>query len=116
MHCDFGMRNLLVRPEQGKWKVVALLDWEFAVAGSPVIDVGHFLRYELSDRPLLEQHFSRSFRNAGGKLPDDWRQLSRIVDLSALLETFTRAQLPEKVETEIAELIHATAEDLGPRL
>lgn len=111
VHCDFGMRNLLVRQERGTWKVAALLDWEFAVAGSPLIDLGHFLRYELSDLPLLEPHFSRSFRNSGGKLPHGWRQLSRIVDLSALLETFTRAQLPENVETEIAELIRFTAED-----
>lgn len=115
VHCDFGMRNLLVRPEQGKWKVVALLDWEFAVAGSPLTDVGHFLRYELGDRPLLEPHFSRGFREAGGKLPPDWRQLARIIDLSALVETFTRAELPENVETEIAELICATAEDRDPR-
>ncbi|MGE5322067.1 MAG: phosphotransferase family protein [Actinomycetota bacterium] len=116
VHCDFGMRNLLVRPEQGKWNVAALLDWEFAVAGSPLIDVGHFLRYELRDAPLLEPHFSDGYRNAGGKLPVDWRPLARIIDLSALAETFTRAELPENVEREVAELIHATAEDRDPRL
>ena len=30
----------------GRWAVAAVLDWEFAVSGSPLADVGHFLRYE----------------------------------------------------------------------
>ena len=46
VHGDFGKRNVLVREEQGRWKVAAVLDWEFAVAGSPLIDIGHFLRYD----------------------------------------------------------------------
>jgi len=116
VHCDFGMRNLLVRPEQGAWKMAALLDWEFAVAGSPLIDVGHFLRYESRNRPLLEPHFSDGFRRGGGKLPPDWRQLARIVDLSALVATLIRDELPRNVEIEIAELIRATAEDRDPQL
>ena len=116
VHCDFGMRNLIVRPEQGRWKVAALLDWEFAVAGSPLTDVGHFLRYELCGRPLLEPHFSEGFRHGGGKLPPDWRQLARVVDVSALVATLTRDELPQNVETEIAELIRATAEDRDPQL
>lgn len=69
VHCDFGLRNLLVREENGQWRVAALLDWEFAVSGSPLIDVAHFLRYELSASPLLEPHFSQGFLEAGGVLP-----------------------------------------------
>lgn len=114
VHCDFGMRNLLVREEQGKWRVAALLDWEFAVSGSPLIDVAHFLRYELRGSPLLEPHFSRGFLEAGGVLPSDWRQLCRVIDVSALVDTLVRAELPSDVEREIIELIHATIEDRDP--
>lgn len=31
VHGDFGKRNLLVRNILGRWRVVAVLDWEFAV-------------------------------------------------------------------------------------
>jgi aminoglycoside phosphotransferase (APT) family kinase protein len=44
VHGDFGERNLLVRRAARKWTVAAVLDWEFAVSGSPLTDVGHFLR------------------------------------------------------------------------
>jgi len=114
VHCDFGMRNLLVYQHEGKWKVAALLDWEFAVSGSPLIDVAHFLRYELRGSPLLEPHFSRGFLEAGGVLPLDWRQLCRVIDLSALVDTLVRAELPSDVEREIAELIDATVESRDP--
>ncbi|MGA2459249.1 MAG: aminoglycoside phosphotransferase family protein [Terriglobales bacterium] len=36
VHGDFGKRNLLVRSVGGRWVVVAVLDWEFAVSGSPL--------------------------------------------------------------------------------
>lgn len=115
VHCDFGLRNLLVREEQGRWRVAALLDWEFAVSGSPLIDVAHFLRYELKGRPLLEPHFSQGFLEGGGLLPEHWQQLCRVIDLSALVETLIRAELPVDVEKEIVELIHATVEHRDPR-
>ena len=41
VHGDFGGRNLIVRQRAGCWVVAAALDWEFAVSGSPLADVGH---------------------------------------------------------------------------
>ncbi len=35
VHGDLGKRNLIVRNSGGKWVVAAVLDWEFAVSGSP---------------------------------------------------------------------------------
>ena len=46
-----------------------MLDWEFAIAGSQLIDVGHFLRYETISAPRLEPHFSNGYLHAGGRLP-----------------------------------------------
>jgi aminoglycoside phosphotransferase (APT) family kinase protein len=40
VHGDLGKQNLLVRREQGQWRVAAVLDWELAVSGSPLADVG----------------------------------------------------------------------------
>lgn len=116
VHCDFGKRNILVRQVEGDWVVAALLDWEFAVSGSQLIDVGHFLRYERCSRPLVEPEFSRGFAEAGGELPEDWRRLARIIDCLALCEALTRDGIPEEFTSELAELIRATAEDRDPCL
>ncbi len=111
VHGDFNKRNLLVHPVGGRWKVAAVLDWEFAVSGSPLTDLANFLRYERAGRPLAEPYFSDGYRSAGGHLPDDWRQLAKIVDLAALCESLTHDQLPESVVAELVELVRATIED-----
>lgn len=108
VHCDFGNRNILVDRVNGRWQVVAVLDWEFALSESPLLDVGHFLRYERLDTPLREPHFSRAFVEYGGTLPDDWRRISQVVDLTGLVECMTHEQLPDEVAAEILELINST--------
>jgi aminoglycoside phosphotransferase (APT) family kinase protein len=110
VHGDFSRRNLLVEHLGGRWKVTAVLDWEFAVSGPPLIDVANFLRYERTSRPLAEPHFSAGYLQAGGKLPDDWRRLTRLVDLVALCEMLTRDLLPDAVVTELVEIVRATVE------
>ena len=114
VHGDFGRRNLLVRSVGGRWVVVAVLDWEFAVSSSPLADLGHFLRYERGSRPLAEPHFSDGYLHAGGRLPRNWRQLARLLDLTALCESLTHDQLPDTVVAELAELVRATVEDRDP--
>jgi fructokinase len=116
VHGDFGKRNLLMRLDAGKPSVAAVLDWEFAVSGSPLIDIGHFLRYESAARPQLEPHFSRGFSDAGGQLPLDWRQLARLLDLLALCESLTHADLREDVVGELVEIVRATIEERDPKI
>jgi fructokinase len=108
VHGDFNKRNLLVRPAATGWSVTAVLDWEFAVSGSPLGDIGNFLRYERASRPRAEPHFSAGYFRAGGRLPDDWRHLSRLVDLVALCELLTHDELPSKVVPEVLQLVRAT--------
>ncbi len=116
VHGDFGKRNLLVRRIAGRWVVAAVLDWEFAVSSSPLADVGHFLRYERASRPVAEPHFSEGYLHGGGKLPRNWRQLARVVDLTALCESLTHDDLPETVVLELLELVRATVENRDPQL
>jgi fructokinase len=108
VHCDYGKRNLLVRSCAGRWQIAAVLDWEFAVSASPLIDLGHMLRYEPVTRPLLEPHFSKGFTDAGGVLREDWRHLSKIFDLSALCEALTHDLLPPDIEAELVALVKAS--------
>ncbi len=116
VHGDYGKRNLLMRSMVGKWFVAAVLDWEFAVSSSPLTDIGHFLRYESASRPLAEPHFSSGYLDGGGRLPQNWRQLARLVDLSALCESLTQDHLPDTVVTELIELVRATVENRDPQL
>jgi aminoglycoside phosphotransferase (APT) family kinase protein len=115
VHCDFGGPNIVVRELGGRWRVAAVLDWEFAVSATPLIDVGHFLRYERASAPWREPHFSRAFVAHGGELPDDWRRLARALDLTALCEMLARERLPDAVARELTELVAATVEDRDPR-
>ena len=116
VHCDYGNRNIIVRHHSSGWRVAAVLDWEFAVSASPLIDVGHFLRYDRPGRPRVEPHFSRGFVQAGGSLPDDWQRLARTIDLSALVELLARERLPESLVPELIELVDATIEERDPAI
>ena len=109
-HGDFNRRNILVRQIAGKWRVAAVLDWEFAVAGHPLGDLANFLRYDSISHPVAEPHFSSGFLNAGGCLPQNWRRLAQLTDLAALCESLTHTNLPDDVSREIAELISATVQ------
>jgi aminoglycoside phosphotransferase (APT) family kinase protein len=108
VHSDFGGPNLLLRQSAGRWQVAAVLDWEFAFSGPPLCDVGHMLRYEHRDAPLIEPHFSTAFRDHGGTLPAGWRDLARAFDLTALCEFLARPELPADLLPEILALTLAT--------
>lgn len=110
VHSDFGGPNVILHKPSGEWQVAAVLDWEFAFSGSPLYDVGHALRYERADRPTLEPHFSTAYGAAGGRLPEDWRDLARTLDLTALTEILSRPALPETVVAEILDLIRHSIE------
>lgn len=116
VHGDFNKRNTLVECIDGQWKVAAVLDWEFAVAGTPLMDFGNFLRYERSARPQAEPHFSAAYLRAGGELPEDWRSLARLVDLVAMCASLAEDTLPEAVEVDLIELVRATVEERDPLL
>jgi fructokinase len=111
VHSDFGSPNLLLRPAGGRWTVAGVLDWEFAFSGPALFDVGHMMRYERRNAPRVEPHFSDAFRDHGGVLPANWRELARVLDLTALCEFLMRPQLPAEIVPEIVELTLATIED-----
>lgn len=110
VHADFGKRNLLMRCVDGNWTVAAVLDWEFACSGSPFADVGEFLRYERAAGPSIESNFVQGIRSAGVELPDDWRNLARLVDVAKLCDSLTRDYLPEEFAPELVELVGATVD------
>jgi Ser/Thr protein kinase RdoA (MazF antagonist) len=107
VHSDFNPKNLLVAQRDGRWRMAAVLDWEFAFSSSPLFDVGNMLR---DPRPAgFAESFVAGFRAGGGELPPDWRRLSQALDLYALAEFLTRPvghRYFGKAVRRIRELVH----------
>ena len=88
VHADYNPKNLLAARRDGRWRVTAVLDWEFAFSSSPLFDVGNMLR---DPRPAgFAEAFVDGFRHGGGELPENWRRLSRALDLYSLADFLTR--------------------------
>jgi aminoglycoside phosphotransferase (APT) family kinase protein len=81
VHGDYKRSNLLVRSHGTGWRVAAVLDWEFAFAGPPLIDVGIFLRAGAALPHGFREAFASAYTAAGGHLPADWLPLSRLIDV-----------------------------------
>lgn len=83
VHCDYNPKNILVRRAHGTWVVTAVLDWEFAMSGCPLIDVGNMRRFR-SDYPSA---FNDAFASG---LADDELVDADALDLFALADLLTR--------------------------
>jgi aminoglycoside phosphotransferase (APT) family kinase protein len=84
VHSDYNPKNILAVGE----RVTAVLDFEYAFSSTPLVDVGNMLRFPR--RPGFVESFLAGFRDGGGELPPDWRELSRALDLFALADFLTR--------------------------
>ena len=82
-HGDFNQKNLLVRKEAGRYRLVAVLDWEFALSASGLLDVGNLLRFEDESPAVDADWFAAAYRDAGGQLGTDWRDRALFADLLA---------------------------------
>lgn len=103
-HGDFGSSNILVKDD----RVTAVLDFEFAFSGLPFCDLGNLLRPPFGERPGIKSAIVKGYREAGGKLPDNWESLSRLCDLYAWLDFLRRPTLPEGALESAQEMIMRT--------
>jgi aminoglycoside phosphotransferase (APT) family kinase protein len=96
-HSDFGGTNILIRPDASGWAVAAVLDWEFAFAGSPFFDFGNLLRPPLGSRTGFADAVAAGYRAAGGDLPAEWRRMAALADLFSWAEFLTRPTVSDAV-------------------
>lgn len=108
VHADYKRSNLLMRRPGPKWNVAAVLDWEFACAGPPLIDVGLFLRAGARLPPGFRDAFVSCYRDAGGELPADWLPLSRLVDLISQVTFLDGRRERPQVFAESTEVVKET--------
>lgn len=86
VHSAFSPRNLLVTQRYGRWKVAAVLDWESAFSGSPLVDVASVLRFSEELPEGYVDGFIAGFREGGGELAEGWEKLSRVLDVYAMCD------------------------------
>lgn len=85
-HADFDPANMIVAHQNGRWKVTAVLDWEFALASTYLLDMGLFLRYSQRLPAFYRKGFIQGVESAGEPLPDGWEISARLMNLLCLLQ------------------------------
>ena len=97
VHGDFRPDNLLA----ASGRITGVLDWEFAHAGSPYMDIGNLLRH-FGDSAAT--HVGSGLRDEGFPLPGDWRERAQLLDLGSHLEFLTSAHSPEFKQSCVARV------------
>jgi aminoglycoside phosphotransferase (APT) family kinase protein len=106
VHADYKPWNLLVDDFS---RISGVLDWEFAHAGSKLLDVGIFLRQRDSLSHDYARAFADGYQSAGGTLPHGWNRLSRLTDLICLVQLLDRGHTEDPKRTaDLRPLIEAT--------
>ncbi|MFQ3545273.1 aminoglycoside phosphotransferase family protein [Halobacillus rhizosphaerae] len=86
VHSDFNPLNILIKEATDGIQVTGILDWEFAFSHSPLIDIGNMLRYEDVHQSSFIKPFISSYLKHGGKLPQNWLQQAKLLDMVALCD------------------------------
>lgn len=102
VHGDFQGTNILV----DRNRISGVIDWEFAMAGHPLADIGQFFRYEeyFDKKSILI--FEDEYRKKSDYiLPKNWYKLCKIRDLASLIQLIGfEEEMPNKY-AEINRLI-----------
>ncbi len=107
VQADYKPWNLLVQDAAEGWSVAAVLDWEFAFAGSPLFDVAIFLRQEAFLPPEYARGFIAGYRGGGGDLPEDWHALVKLLDLLNMCSMLDEAEGDTAPVRDMRRLIEA---------
>lgn len=109
-HGDYDPSNMLVTQIKGIWVITAILDWEFAFAGTYLFDMATMLRYAHKLPKIYELSFIEGFGSSGQTFPLHWKHSIKLLDLLNLLQLLQRDSdnTRPKMRQDISELIHHT--------
>jgi fructosamine-3-kinase len=102
LHGDFKVSNLYWT-DQGKPLV---LDWEFAYAGSALMDIGQLFRWPTSS--VFEEAFQQAYQVAGGCLADRWKYWAGVLDLINLVGMLYKSRPESQKSLDITAKIKTT--------
>jgi|GEM_PF-615552 len=94
VHGDFQGTNILIKDG----KLCGVIDWEFAMAGHPLADIGQFFRYEEYFNEEMIKVFEEEYnKNSSYKLTEDWYEISKLRDLANLIQLINgEGNMPNK--------------------
>jgi hypothetical protein len=85
-----------------------VLDWEFALDGSPLVDIGNFLRFEDELPSGFAESFVQGYLSDPSDLPANWREVAKLLDLAAMVNFLESAgEAPRTFSTAIAVITRA---------
>ncbi len=113
IHCDYNLKNILIRKIGSAWRVVGILDWEFAISGSPLVDIGNFLRFEDELPPGFSEAFVRGYVSGSIGLPSNWREVARLLDLAAMMNFLEGKEEAPKTFRTAMSVVAKTVESVG---
>ena len=102
LHGDFKVSNLH-GTDQGKPLV---LDWEFAYAGSALMDIGQLFRWPISS--AFEQVFQKAYQISRGRLADRWKYWAGVLDLINLVGMLYKSTPESQKSSDITVKIKTT--------
>ena len=105
LHADFKASNLHWSPRG----LPLILDWEFAYAGPALMDLGQLFRWDTT--PEFRESFGKSYRSAGGRLPQGWPDLAATLDLINLTGLITN--MPESSTRERQDVMRRINQTIG---
>lgn len=85
VHADANPKNVLVTRHEDGWRVTALLDWEFALSGPSLMDLGNLLRFEDRAGTPFTSGVLGGWRGGGGPTSPDAVRQARTLDVYSLL-------------------------------
>jgi aminoglycoside phosphotransferase (APT) family kinase protein len=113
VHADYKRSNLLLGRSGTTWTITAVLDWEFACAAPPLIDIGLFLRAGNALPAGFRDAFVGGYQDAGAKLPSEWLRLSRLVDLLSQVTFLNDPRDRPRVVAETTSIVEETVQILA---
>ena len=112
-HSDYDPANMLAKQMGDTWKIAAILDWEFAFAGTYLLDIGLMLRYSHKLPDCYEKNFIKGIETSGSPLPANWKKQAKLMDLLCLLQLTHYNPVEERPNTnkDVVSLIAYTVKN-----
>ncbi len=105
VHGDFNPTNILIHEGQ----LSGVLDWEYALVGTPFMDIGNLLR---NTDESFHSEIEQGLREGGMMLPEDWKERAELVDLTSQFE-FLTSSLSEEFKLTCLHRIDRFIEKYG---
>ncbi len=106
VHGDFKASNLLIH----EGRLTGVVDWEYAHSGTWLLSVGQLFRHDEHLPNGFAEAFANGFDPDGSRLPENWIQLSRTLDLVNLADFLGR---PSTTTEQTVDLLRLIRRNLG---